>query len=141
LDVSGLKYIFVVSKHHKITYMRIMMSKSNITNFNNISNSEILKNIGNSLKQTRLKKNITQDELSKISGLDRTTISQLENGRAATLLTLVQILRALDELNLLDILSEEPEVSPLVVAKLKKQTRQRASGKKTTTEDKKESEW
>ncbi|MBK8549540.1 MAG: helix-turn-helix domain-containing protein [Ignavibacteria bacterium] len=30
----------------------------------------------------------------KVSGLDRTTISRMESGRAATLLTLIQVLRA-----------------------------------------------
>ena len=114
------------------------MSKNNIKN---LSDSAILVEIGNGLKQIRLKKNITQEELAKLSGLDRTTISQLENGRAATLLTFVQILRALDKLELLNVFSEEPEVSPLLIAKLKKQTRQRASKKKTTKENKEESEW
>ncbi len=114
------------------------MSKSS---FINLSDSAILKEIGNSLKQARLKKNITQEELAKLSGLDRTTIGQLENGRAATLLTLVQILRVLDKLELLNIFSEETEVSPLVVAKLKKQTRKRASKKKAEEEKKEESEW
>ena len=118
-----------------------MMTQSNITKFNNISDPAILKEIGNSLKQMRLKRNIAQGELAKLSGLDRKTISQLENGRAATLLTFVQVLRALDKLELLNTFSEEPEVSPLVMAKLKKQTRQRASKKKNLNKGGEESEW
>lgn len=111
------------------------------TNWNNISNPAIVQELGKRLKQIRLKKNITQYELAKNSGLDRTTISQLENGRPATLLTLVQVLRALDKLDLLNIFSEESAISPLEVAKLKRQTRKRASGKKITERNEKESEW
>jgi len=117
------------------------MPKNEVTNRINMSNPAIVKEIGGKLKELRLKKNITQDELAKISGLDRTTISQLENGRPATLLTLVQVLRALDKLDLLNIFSEEPEISPLQIAKLKKQKRQRASKKKLNEKNEEESEW
>lgn len=118
-----------------------MMSKTIINDWSNLSDPAILERVGTGLKQLRLKKNITQGELSKISGLDRTTISQLENGRAATLLTLVQVLRALDELDLLDVFSFEQEVSPLAMAKLKKTSRQRASKKKHFKKEKEQSEW
>ena len=117
------------------------MPKNIVDKWNNLSDPAILEKVGTGLKQLRLKKNITQDELSKISGLDRTTISQLENGRAATLLTLVQVLRALDELDLLNVFSVEQEVSPLAMAKLKKKSRQRASKKKKFKKDKEQSEW
>lgn len=118
-----------------------MMFTSQVNNWSNLSDNALVKEIGKKLKQMRLNKNITQDELAKISGLDRTTISQLENGRPATLLTLVQVLRALDKLELLNIFSTEPEISPLEAAKLKRQTRKRASKKKDNDKNEKESEW
>jgi len=117
------------------------MFESQVNSWNNLSDNALVQEIGKKLKQIRLNKNITQDELAKISGLDRTTISQLENGRPATLLTLVQVLRALDKLELLNIFSAEPEISPLEVAKLKRQTRKRASKKKANDNNEKESEW
>lgn len=117
------------------------MPKNEITNWNNLSDPNIVKELGNKLKQIRLKKNITQDELAKISGLNRATISQFENGRAATLLTLVQVLRALNKLELLNIFSEETEISPLQMAKLKTQNRQRASNKKAAEKNEEESAW
>ncbi len=117
------------------------MSKTIINEWSNLSDPAILEKVGAGLQQLRLKKNITQDELSKISGLDRTTISQLENGRAATLLTLVQVLRALDELELLNVFSVEQEISPLAMAKFKKKSRRRASKKKYSKTDKEQSEW
>jgi transcriptional regulator with XRE-family HTH domain len=118
-----------------------MMFTSQVNSWSNLSDNALFKEIGKKLKQMRLNKNITQDELAKISGLDRTTISQLENGRPATLLTLVQVLRALDKLELLNIFSTEPEISPLEAAKLKRQTRKRASKKKDNDKNEKESEW
>jgi len=118
-----------------------MMPENNITNLNNISDPAVVKEIGYRLKQMRLKKNITQDELAKISGLNRATISQLENGRAATLLTLVQVLRAMNKLDLLNILFEVPDISPLEMVRMKKQTRERATRKKITEQNGEQSEW
>ena len=53
--------------------------------------------MGYKIKETREKKNMTQEELSSRSGVSRTTISALENGssRATTTKTLMNIARAL----------------------------------------------
>ncbi len=117
------------------------MSFSNINNWNNLTDSAIVKEIGKKLSSIRLKKNITQDELAKKSGLDRTTISQLENGRPATLLTFVQVLRALDKLDLLNVFYDAEEISPIEALKLKKQKRMRASKKILNIKNEEESEW
>ena len=117
------------------------MPNSNSINWENLSDAAIVREIGERLKQIRLKKNLTQHALAEISGLNRATISQLENGRAATLLTLAQVLRALNKLDVLNIFSEETEISPLQVAKLKTQSRKRASNKKVAEIDEEESEW
>lgn len=54
--------------------------------------------MGYKIKEVREKKNMTQEELSKKSGVSRGTISALENGtsRATTTKTLTKIARALD---------------------------------------------
>lgn len=54
--------------------------------------------MGYKIKEVREKKNMTQEELSKKSGVSRGTISALENGtsRATTTKTLSKIARALD---------------------------------------------
>lgn len=75
----------------------------------------------------RLIRDMTQEHLAERAGLDRTTVVQLEGGRSATLLTLIQILRVLDRLEALDGLNEEAEVSPLQVAKSLEKARKRAS--------------
>jgi len=130
-----------VQKQHNLILESLMMLRNQIINLNNLSDHALVQEIGKNLKQIRLNKNITQDELAKISGLDRTTISQLENGRPATLLTFVQVLRALDKLELLNIFSDEPDISPLEAVKLKRQTRKRASKKKNNDKNEEASEW
>lgn len=117
------------------------MPNSKSINWQNLSDAAIVRELGEKLKQIRLNKNLTQHALAKISGLNRATISQLENGRAATLLTLVQVLRALNKLEVFNIFSEETEISPLQMVKLKKQGRQRASNKKVAEKKEGESEW
>ena len=87
----------------------------------------IVKDIGKGIKQMRLNKNLSQEELASRSGLGRVTISKMENGRAATLLTLVQVLRALERLEILDVFKEEPEISPIQLLKLQEQQRKKAS--------------
>lgn len=102
----------------------------------------IVREMGKQLKQMRLNQNITQQQLATTSGLDRVTVSKLENGRAATLLTFVQVLRALNKLELLETFKEEPELSPLQVAEMQASYRKRASSKKQTSKQQTpESEW
>lgn len=95
-----------------------------------MSDPAIVKEICQNLKQIRLNKNISQEELANLSGLNRVTISRLEAGRAATLLTVIQILRALDKLEVFNAFITEPEISPIQLLKQKETQRQKASPKK-----------
>ncbi|TXC76047.1 helix-turn-helix transcriptional regulator [Luteibaculum oceani] len=94
------------------------------------SDKEIIEAIANYIKQRRLAKNITQQQLADDAGLNRWTISQAENGEALNTRSLIQILRALDALSLLNQFEWKEEISPLEYAKLKKQERQRARPEK-----------
>lgn len=89
----------------------------------------IVQEIGDNLRRMRLNKNISQEQLARLAGLDRTTISRMEAGRAATLLTVVQVLRALDKLDILDAFREQSQVSPLQVLRTQERQRQKASPK------------
>jgi transcriptional regulator with XRE-family HTH domain len=100
-------------------------------NWEVLADPAIVKEIGKSLKQIRLNKNLSQKQLAKTSGLDRTTISRMESGRAATLLTLVQVLRALDRLSILNAFLQEPEISPLNLLKFQEKKRKKAYSKKS----------
>lgn len=81
----------------------------------------IITQIGHFIKHTRTKKNKTQTQLAESAGLNRWTISQIENGESIRLTSLIQLLRALDALHVLDRFEVKEEISPLAYAKLKKQ--------------------
>lgn len=106
-----------------------MMLKNNNKNWMAMADPIIVKEICSSIKQMRLNKNITQEELARRAGVDRTTISKMEAGRSATLLTLVQVLRAMDKLDVFNLFMEEPEISPMQLLKMQEQQRKKASPK------------
>ncbi|MFC1596137.1 helix-turn-helix transcriptional regulator [Candidatus Margulisiibacteriota bacterium] len=96
-----------------------------------MSDKAILREIGQRLKRKRLVKNLTQQSLADIVGLNRMTISEIENGNiACNMITLIQVLRALDLLNEFNVFLSEPQISPLQLARLKGKERQRASRRK-----------
>ncbi|MDR1368797.1 MAG: helix-turn-helix domain-containing protein [Dysgonamonadaceae bacterium] len=106
------------------------------------SNSDdiILQNLGEQLRQIRLNKNSTQNELSEISGISRSAISDLENKGTGSMNTFVRVLRALEKLEILNHFVTEAPVSPVQIAKLRGKIRKRASGTGNKP-DNEESEW
>jgi transcriptional regulator with XRE-family HTH domain len=115
-----------------------MNHKRNIINWQSMADPAIVREIGNNIQQMRLNKNMTQQKLAEISGVNRVTISRMESGRPATLLTLVQILRALGKLDILDSFYEDARVSPVQLLRMKKKQRQRASGTRRSTKNSEE---
>ncbi len=105
-----------------------------------MSDKSIVSIIGEYIKHQRLIQNKTQATIAEIAGINRWTMSKIENGEPISLTSLIQILRALNLLEVLNIFKIESQLSPLKLAKLEKQKRQRAS----TDHDKKKqnkSEW
>ncbi len=92
-----------------------------------MSDNAIIREIGLRLKQIRLEKNISQQTLSERTGVHRVTLSKIERGQKMSLLTLIQILRGLEELDRLDSIIPEIKISPLQEAKLQGKKRKRAS--------------
>lgn len=107
-----------------------MYQKSYSSNLYSMSNSALVQQICSGIKQMRLNQNISQDELATRSGLNRVTISRMEAGRSVSLLTLIQALRALDKLDLLNVFFEEPEISPMKLLEIQEKYRKRATPKK-----------
>lgn len=95
-------------------------------NFYSLSDKGILRELGMRIKRRRLNRNIPQQELADMSGLGRTTISDLEQGKPFGMLTLIKILRALEGLEELDSFLPDPGISPLQLAKMKGKKRRRA---------------
>lgn len=85
--------------------------------------------IGNFIKHHRLRKNRSQGDVAKAAGISRSTLSLLERGQSVSLTTLIQILRVLNLLYVLDEFEVSDDISPIAYAKLKKKykTPQRAS--------------
>jgi len=110
-------------------------------NWYSMSDPAIVVVLGANLRQVRLQQNLTQLQLAQKAGLSRSAISDLENGKTGTaLLTIIQVLRALHQLHLLDNWNVSSEISPLQMAKLSGKVRLRASGI-TIKKNKEESEW
>jgi len=93
-----------------------------------MSDSAILRELGDRLQRLRLDRNITQQELAERAGLSRPTISEMENTGRCTLPTLLRVLRVLDRLEDLEAFLPPPQPSPLELARRRGQARQRASG-------------
>ncbi len=94
-----------------------------------MSNNSIIASIGVFIKQKRLQDNRTQSQLSEDAGLNRSTIVKIEKGESITLSSLIQLLRVLDLLHLLNIFVFEEKISPIQYAKMKESKRLRARKK------------
>ncbi len=97
--------------------------------FDTISPVAIAKELGSRLKQARLNANLAQAEVAARTGLNRRTIINAEKGKVQ-LENFVAILASLDMTDHLNIFLPVQEISPLQLAKLKGQERQRASKSK-----------
>lgn len=104
------------------------------------SDKSIVGLIGDYVKHQRLIQNKTQATIAEIAGINRWTLSKVENGDPISLTSLIQILRALNLLEVLNIFKIESQISPLKLAKLEKQKRQRASTA-PETENQHKSKW
>lgn len=106
-----------------------MMFISN-NNWPAMSDPAILKTFGLFVKHHRLEQNKTQMQLSEEAGINRSTLSLFENGENASLITFIQLLRALKLLGILEEFRIHKQLSPIQLAKMEKSERIRARIKK-----------
>ncbi|MCU1716831.1 helix-turn-helix transcriptional regulator [Pseudomonas sp. 5P_3.1_Bac2] len=92
-----------------------------------LSDDGIAQQLGEALRERRLRKDIIQEDLAARVGVSVPTLQKLEKGRG-TVQLLIAVLRELNSLDLLSSLLAAPRVSPLAVAKSGKVSRVRASG-------------
>lgn len=104
-----------------------------------MSDAAITKIIGAFIKHHRLEQNRTQQEVADAAGINRTTMTQLEKGDTVTASTMIQVLRVLDLLYVMDVFKIKEQISPLELAKLEQKNRKRASTKKDSNQP--ESDW
>jgi transcriptional regulator with XRE-family HTH domain len=84
---------------------------------------------GRQLRDLRLRRNIDQRQLAGQAGVALNAVKNLENGRGATLSSLVKVLRSLGRADWLKTLAPTVGISPMRMLKAK-QPRQRASKNK-----------
>lgn len=96
------------------------------------TNDAIMRQIGSKLKELRIEKNMKQTELADAAGVSVFTISAVENGKMTSLITIVQLLRALEHLDYLTSFFQEETISPIAYAKLMKNNKKKERVKSST---------
>lgn len=111
----------------------------NTNKWSSMTNETIIKAVGEYIKYHRLMQNKTQIEIAESAGINRWTLNQVEKGHAISMNSFIQILRALKQLDILDVFKIEYQPSPIELAKIEQRKRQRASSK--PKEDKPNIDW
>ena len=79
------------------------MNDKSFKEWASMSDKALAEYIGAFVRHHRMEQNITQDELSAAAGISRSTLSLLERGETVTVTTLLQVLRVLDQLQVLSV--------------------------------------
>ena len=111
------------------------MTDKSFNDWASMSDKALAEYIGTFVKHHRMEQNKTQDELATAAGISRSTLSLLGRGETVTVTTLIQVLRVLDPLSVLSAFEVRETISPLALAKLQKEKRQRARGKSKNEDD------
>jgi len=104
-----------------------------------MSDTALSQTIGTFVKHHRLAQNKTQEEVANAANISRSTLSLLEKGEAVTIPTLLQVLRVLDLLYIMNSFKIQEEISPIELAKMEQNKRQRA--RNSDNDNNKQSDW
>jgi len=115
--------------------------EKNIRYWHSLSDPAILELLGKYIQEIRLQQNKTQLQVATAAGINRSTVVQIENGGKGSMISYVQILRALEQLQIFEHFEVKQQISPLQLAKLEQNKRQRASAKKEDQIKKPTSVW
>ncbi|MDO9510589.1 MAG: helix-turn-helix transcriptional regulator [Bacteroidales bacterium] len=106
-----------------------------------MTDKSLMETIGNFIQSHRLNQNKTQDQVATDAGISRSTLSLLERGEKIRIDSLIQVLRVLSLLYIMDIFKIQEQISPIEYAKLKKKQRKQASPQKRNNINNKDSGW
>ncbi|MEE9349227.1 MAG: helix-turn-helix transcriptional regulator [Flavobacteriaceae bacterium] len=95
-----------------------------------LSDKEILEILGKKLKQIRLNENYTQQFVADKIGIDRATLSLIENGHNTTLTNFIKLLRVYKKVDELNTLLYLPKYNVMEMLKLEKKRKKNASHKR-----------
>jgi len=108
--------------------------------FYSMSDKALETELGARIKSLRLRKNLTQQQLSDAVALSLNSIKSLEAGKAK-LSTLIAVLRELGALDSLDSFIPAITISPIQLARQQGKQRQRASGTRTRDSSPEHDKW
>ena len=91
-----------------------------------MTDKDILRVLGSRIREYRLQRNLTSEEVAIQAGIQPRTLLSAERGANPRMATVIRILRALDRLDNLDAFLPPPGISPMALLRLKGKRRQRA---------------
>ncbi len=103
------------------------MNEKSYGKWNKMTDKSLLETIGYFIQSHRLNQNKSQNQVANAAGISRSTLSLLERGEKVRIDSLIQVLRVLDLLHIMDVFKIENQISPIAYAKLKHKTRKKAS--------------
>lgn len=112
------------------------MNDISYQNWDSYSDKALLEKIGAFIQHHRLEQNKTQDQVAQAAGISRSTLSLLERGEKVRIDSLIQVLRVLGLLYVMDVFKVQKQISPIEYAKLSKKQRLKASASKNSSPDK-----
>ena len=92
-----------------------------------LTDEAILEHVGDRVRQLRLRRDITQDQLAKDSGVGKSTIERFEKGHSIQLNSFIRILRSVGKLDELIGLIPDQTASPMEMLMREQPTKYRAS--------------
>ena len=117
------------------------MNDKSYINWEALSDKSLMETIGNFIQSHRIQQNKTQDQVANAAGISRSTLSLLERGEKVRIDSLIQVLRVLDLLYIMDVFKIQEQISPIEYARLKKKQRKQASPGKDNQTDKADIGW
>lgn len=92
-----------------------------------LTDKAIMTELGQRVENARLQRNMTQDEFAALADISRPTLQRLEAGASTQMTTFVRVLRALDLLSALDLVTPQVQPSPIEQLDIRSGRRRRAS--------------
>lgn len=106
-----------------------------------VSDSALLSLMGETVKKRRISARLTQSQVAERAHVALSAVGNIERGKSCALSTLVQVLRTLNALDLLEPFYREEPISPRAIAQYEKNHPARQRVRNKNTEIIPESEW
>ncbi len=109
--------------------------------WNEMSDKSLMETIGKFIQSHRLNQNKSQNQVATSAGISRSTLSLLERGEKVRIDSIIQVLRVLDLLYVMDIFSIQDQISPIAYARLKKKQRKKATAQRVNDHNQDDLGW